>query len=67
MKLTARLTDDIKDFSSNSEQNNVPESYTSGLSCVGLIVTAGKFNIADSSAMVPLSDITQYEFFWRFI
>ena len=25
MKLTARLTDDIKDFSSNSEQNNVPD------------------------------------------
>ena len=36
----------------------VPASIASGLSRDCLIVTAGKFNILDSSLIVPLSDVT---------
>jgi hypothetical protein len=37
----------------------------SGLSVLVLILIAGKFIIADSSLIVPLSESTQKAFFWR--
>ena len=45
---------------------SVPLSIPSGLSCIFLIVTAGKFKIDDSSVIVPLSEITNLELICKF-
>ena len=61
----ARLIPSIIDVESTPVMTRMPASMPSGRSCVSRAVMAGKPTIADSSVMVPLSEIVQNESAWR--